>query len=170
VHGTTVRSAGPGSLERAFGADRKRSAPPDQIFPREGTTGLARRVNWAMPSSGITILLRDSTRRLACSTTISVTFRWRDAHLSNRGEREERHVRGDTRARPHAACICSWSGRAAVAGRAGRGQGNRTCTRRDPALPMRHLHPQGSLVTSSEPALSRLHRVVRPPAQIWAPA
>ena len=51
-----------------------------------------------------------------------------------------------------------------------RGQGDRTCDRRDPALPMRHLHPQESLVTSYVPALSRLRRVVRPPAQIWAPA
>jgi hypothetical protein len=53
---------------------------------------------------------------------------------------------------------------------AGRGQDDRTCARRDPALPTRHLHPQESLVTSSEPALSRLRPVVRPPAQIWAPA
>ena len=51
-----------------------------------------------------------------------------------------------------------------------RGQDDRTCARRDPALPICHLHPQESLVTSSEPVLSRLRRVVRPPAQIWAPA
>jgi hypothetical protein len=53
---------------------------------------------------------------------------------------------------------------------AGRGQDDRAGTRCDPALPMRHLHLQESLVTSSEPALSRPRRVVRPPVQIWAPA
>jgi hypothetical protein len=49
-----------------------------------------------------------------------------------------------------------------------RGQDVRTSDRRDPILPMRHLFPLEPLVTSCVPALSMLHRGVRPRAQIWA--
>lgn len=48
------------------------------------------------------------------------------------------------------------------------GQDVRTSDRRNLILPMRHLFPQEPLVTSCVPALSMLHRAVRPPAQIWA--
>jgi hypothetical protein len=170
VHGTTGRSAGSGSPELAFGADSKHSAPPDKTFPQKGTTALQWRANRAMPSSRITTSLRDSSRCLACPTTISATFRWRDAHSSNREAAGEKHQGRSLCGLAQTRRTCAPGVDALLGPGVGRGQDDRACTKRDPALPMPHQHPQESLVTSSEPALSKLRRVVRPPAQIWGPA
>jgi hypothetical protein len=161
---------GSGSPELAFGADSKRSAPPEKTLPQKGATALEGRTNRAMPSSRITTSLRDSSRRLACPTTISATFRWRDAHSSNREAAGERHQGGSLCGLAQTQRTCAPGVDALLGPRARRGQDDRACTKRDPALPMHHQHPQESLVTFSAPALSKLRRVVRPPAQIWAPA
>jgi hypothetical protein len=49
------------------------------------------------------------------------------------------------------------------------GQGGRTCNRRNPALPIHHLHAQRSLVTSCVPVLSWRPRGVGCLPRIWAP-
>jgi hypothetical protein len=83
---------GSGSPELAFGADSKRSAPPDKTLPQKGTTALEGRANRAMPSSRITTSLRDSTRRLACPTTISATFRG-VTRIHRTGKQQEKNTK-----------------------------------------------------------------------------